>query len=340
MRIVSIVPKADLACIEPTLHLDVELAFIYGQRIPFDILVHVRTEDKRTLGMARPDTFGHGKLVLDARDNLSNSETTLAVQVSLPLSSRQLDHIDELRSTHRKGDVVLECAVEAQFLVSKVVNSALRVGADIGTQGRGETREKQVIYKQQDSRESFQSLVSNMWVLSGDGSRVFLERETLRHLSSVVIRSSDWLHDYAAPWRGERYIVVEIPQISKFSATSNIEQRLNAAIDATIKAADNLSRGEWNDVVEDIRPVWELLRNEADIKGLLERDGYTPEAVSAFNDSVKAQFDLASKFVHRLDKANKRLVPEIRASKEDALLCYAFAMSLLNLVARKTARLR
>jgi hypothetical protein len=49
-------------------------------------------------------------------------------------------------------------------------------------------------------------------------------------------------------------------------------------------------------------------------------------------------FDFASKFVHRTDKTGKRLVPEVRAAKEEAMLVYALAGTVVNLIARKTAR--
>lgn len=339
MRIVAITPKPDAECVESTLFLDLTLAFQRGQRIPLDLLVQVRTEDKRLLGVARPTTFGREKLVLNAGETGTVDEANVVVQVSLPLSPKQLDYIEGVRSKHRKRDVVLECFVESQFVVSKVVNATLKPGHDGQAHGGGDGA-KVVLYKQINSRDPFHSQFTNMWVLSGDGGRTFLERETLHHTATVTISSGDWLHDFATPWRATRYIVIELPQPELLTSTSNIEQRVNAAIDAARNATASLSKGEWNEVVEDLRPVWELLRNEADIKGLLELDGYTSEAIKAFNDSVKAQFDLASKFAHRTDQTGKRVIPEIRASKEDSFLCYAFAMSLLNLVSRKVARLR
>lgn len=340
MRIVTIIPKPEPQCVESSLFLDLVLAFHRGQRIPLDLLVQVRTEDKRLLGVAHPSAFGQDKLGLEAGESGQSSEATLAVQVVLPLSPKQIDYVEGLRSKHRKGDVVLECAVEGQFLVSKVVNAPLKTGKDLQPQGHGDGGGKVVLYKQQDHRDPFHSQVTNMWVLSGDGGRMFMERDTLRHTATITISSGDWLHDFATPWRATRYMVVELPQPELLTSTSNIDHRVNAAIDAARKAAESLSKGDWNDVVEDLRPVWELLRNEADIKGLLGRDGYTAEAITSFNESVKAQFDLASKFVHRTDRTGNRIMPELRASKEDAFLCYSFAMSLLNLVSRKAMRLR
>jgi hypothetical protein len=47
MRVVSITPKPELQCVEPTLLLDLVFAFQRGQRIPLDVGLQVRTEDKR-----------------------------------------------------------------------------------------------------------------------------------------------------------------------------------------------------------------------------------------------------------------------------------------------------
>jgi len=179
-----------------------------------------------------------------------------------------------------------------------------------------------------------------MWVLSGDGGRKFMERETLRHGATVTISSGDWLHDYSSPWRTTQYLVVELPQPEFLTSAPNLEQRVNAAIEAAKASTDNIAKGEWNDALQDLRPVWELLRKQSDITDLLQRDGYTADAITAVEAIVQQQFTLAPKFLHRTDPSGKRINPEIRASKEDALVCYTCAMSLLNLISRKSARLR
>lgn len=338
MRIVSIIPKSELPSVDPLFVFDVSLAFQHGQRMPLDLSILVSTEDKKILGVARSAiSVCPQNLSLSANELGANSgEVQVVAQAMMPLSPKQVDYIEGLRSKHRKGDVVLECRVEVQFLVSKTVNAYLHV-----VEEKPAPTGQPVVYRQHSSRDPFGSHFSNMWVLSGDNGRVFMERETLRHSSAVTIHSSDWLHDYAAPWRSTRYVVVELPQPELLVApvTPAIADRVNAAIEAAKRAADNVSKGEWNDVVEDLRPVWELLRNQADITSLLNRDGYPQDAIAALNASIQQQFTLASKFMHRLDQSGQRINPEIRAAKEDAWLCYSFAMTLLNLVARKATRL-
>jgi F0F1-type ATP synthase delta subunit len=345
MRIVSIIPRPESQCVDPTLGFDLVIGFQRGHRLPVELGVQVRTEDKKFLGVARPITLGHPeRLGLETLESSSPNEVMVQAQVSFALSSKQVDYLDGLRSQHRKRDVVLECSVEVQFLVSKIVNGGFKLGPQVPAQERGalaaNTEAGQlVVYQPQNHREPFHPQQSNMWLLSGDGGRTYLEREALRHAATVVISSGDWLHDYVAPWRTTRYLVVELPQPELLTASPNIEQRVNAAIEAGRKAADNVARGEWNDVIEDLRPVWELLRNHPDLTNLLQRDGYTPDAIAAFTAIVQQQFTLASKFLHRLDQSGQRINPELSASKEDAFVCYSCAMSFLHLIARKAARL-
>lgn len=338
MRIASMHPSPQPQSIEPVLVLDLVLAFQRGQRIPLDLVVHVWTEDKKLLGIARPSNLGHDRLTLDAYESGYN-EILVPVQAVLGLSPKQVDYLEGVRSRHRKGDVILECRVEAHFLASKVVNATLKPGKQLQDES-GDEGTQAVVYTVHSPRNPFFSRNTNMWVLSGDGGRTFLERETLQHTSTITISSGDWLHDYAAPWGNTRYIVVELPQPEILTSTPNIEQHVNAAIDAAKNAAASLAKGEWNDVVEDLRRVWELVRNHASIRELLQRDGYTPDAIAALEAGIQQQFTFASKFMHRIDTSGRRINPELSASKEDALVCYSFAMSVLNLISRKAMRLR
>lgn len=334
MRILTITPRPDIPAVEPLVMLDVVTVFQRGQQALLDLTVKVRTQDNKLLGIARPTGFSNQQLSLAANGE-SMGEAQVSLQVVLSLSPKQVDYLEGLRSQHRKGDVVLPCEIEAQFLVSKTVNAHLHV-----TEERASPGGNAVTYRNHSGRDLFAPRYADMWVLSGDNGRVFMETHTIQHQQTVTIGSGDWLHDYAARWGGTRYVVVELPQpeILVSPVTPNITQRVNTAIEAAKRAAENVTKGEWSDVIEDLRPVWELIRNDADIASLLQRDGYPQDAIAAFNESIKQQFTFASKFMHRLDQG-QQIRPEIRASKEDAWLCYTFAMAVLNLVTRKATRL-
>jgi hypothetical protein len=99
---------------------------------------------------------------------------------------------------------------------------------------------------------------------------------------------------------------------------------------------ENLIRGDWNGVIEDSRAFWELLRSQEEV---LIRDGYTEPAFTDLNESLKQLFNFSSKFHHKEDKG-KKVMPEIKASKEDAYLIYAASMTFVNLISKKMQRLK
>jgi hypothetical protein len=343
MRLLSIIPKPNALFVDPTLEFELVFGFRRGQQVPLDFTLVVATADGRLMGTARPTLAPstgatNDPLPLDA-STLNTGEANWVVRASLPLTARQLDHIEDLRSKERKGDVVLNCDIEAASFASRATVAAVVPGPEAQDKAGKDSGQHFVFYlRNQSARDRFYSQYSDMWLLSGDSSRTFLQRETFRHPMKITISSGDWVHDYTAAWRATRYMVVELPQPSFVILTPEVEKRLAGAVSAVNKASQDMLKGEWNDVVEDLRPVWELLRNDVDIQQLLARDGYTPAAVAAFNESVRQQFELASKFLHKTDKAGNA-APEIRAAKEDAFLCYSFALSVVNLVSRKAERL-
>jgi hypothetical protein len=317
-------------CIEPTLEFELTVRFMQGDRIPVDFTVVVRTEDKKILGVARPSSRVTSSLSLDAIISKQGlPDATEKVRMALPLTKGHIEHIERVRSRHRKGDVVLSCQVEGVFLVSTTTNATLLL-----VRRADESEVYDVKYRYQSS---FRSSHTNMWVLSGDNGKTFIQREIMREERTAIIGSSDWIHDYVSVWHATDYLVVEIPRTEATPGKGGLQDWIDAAAQAIDKARVNFGKGEWNDVVEDLRPVWEVLRGKPDIKAVLEANGYTSDAATALDNAIRQLFDFASKFVHRTDKTGKKLVSEVHAAKEEATLVYALAGTVVNLVARKTA---
>jgi hypothetical protein len=335
MKISSITAKIDKSYIEPMLLWDIALTYEMGQEIPLTLAVTVQTEDDRILGVAQLNTPGIGTVALEAaaRKRNNNLEQTSRRQAALPISVKQLDHLEDVRAKNHKRDVVLLCHIDVQSLVSATVNAYLQPGPKFSDQNGNHVQS--VVYEWQ--HEPFRTDHGTMWVLSGDGGPTFLRCETKRLTEKVVISASDWLHDYLAPWRRTRYLLVELPQPEYLTSAPEIEEKVNAAIEATNRASESLDKGEWNSVLKELRQVWEVVR-DSDLETLLKDDGYTAEAATLFSTSIRNQFDLASKFIHIKDKSGKKVLPEIRASKEDAYFCYALALAALNLLTKKSIR--
>jgi len=338
MDVTTITAKPESEAVEPTILFDVVLAFQQSLQFPLNVAAIVRTEDKKILGVAHAMPTKLDNLQLDANDSSNYINISSPFPLALTLTAKQIDYLEVMRSKHRKRDVILTCEVIADFLVSATTLAYLKPGEPI-KDSSGATVGQVVVYSSLSPGERFYSQSSNLWVLSGNGGRAFLKRETLQKSLIVTINSSDWVHDYSSLWNGTQYLVIELPQPEVLTSSAQLEERVNTAIAAAKRASENLLKGEWNDVLEDLRPVWELLRNEANVHDLLSRDGYPPDAITAFNESIKFQFEFASKFVHSLDRAGKKVLPAIQAKREDAYVCYSFAMSLLNLVSRKAVRL-
>src|SRR5262245_27990100 len=108
MKIQSIIPRPYAESVEPSILLDLRYSFARGQRIPFNLAVTVRAEDRRVLGIAT--LLSREPAVLPLETVEQGQATTDATEQALllfTLTSRVLDHIERLRLAHRKRDVVL-----------------------------------------------------------------------------------------------------------------------------------------------------------------------------------------------------------------------------------------
>jgi hypothetical protein len=78
---------------------------------------------------------------------------------------------------------------------------------------------------------------------------------------------------------------------------------------------------------------WLIFASDRSIK-----NGYAREGADAFYKGITELFNFSSKFIHKVEKGGVKLLPEIKAQKEDAYMIYSLSASLLNLIARKKVR--
>lgn len=151
----------------------------------------------------------------------------------------------------------------------------------------------------------------------------------------VIISSSDWIHDFCPQLNNKRYLVFEIPEPKTIK--NKYRKKLNEAIASLTYMSEARLECDWNKVIEKSRPVWELIRNDAEIKKLLISDGLNEETIISYNKLVASLFDFSSKFIHRISKsATKDLMIQNAASKEDAELIYSISFSIVSMLSRKT----
>ena len=75
-----------------------------------------------------------------------------------------------------------------------------------------------------------------------------------------------------------------------------------------------------------------------EVTDLINRDIGHEEAADDLQKSMKGLFDYASKFTHSLERDKKKLLPPLKASKEDAVAAFAAASAMVNLVSAKLRR--
>ena len=337
MRIEEVTAKPCQAAVEPTIVLEAKVVVRSGQEVPILAGATILNGEGMILGSCHGVGDARRAIPLDAEAQASQSDIACQIEMRWVLTSRVLDRIQTMRHSDKKGDVRLTCRIRTVTMRARVYNTPFKLGVATNIP-QGPNRSP--VFYEAPGHLPYHTDVGNLWVLSGANGKTFLEQETAQQDVGVSIRSSDWVHDFESVFKSTRYLVVELAIPEQGMANASLPtEKLNAALAATRRASDSLDKGEWSDVIADLRPVWELVRNDNDLQNLLRRDGYPEDAVSALNESVKAQFNLASKFVHRLSADKKTVMPEIKASREDALLCYSFSMAVLNLMTRKASRL-
>jgi hypothetical protein len=155
----------------------------------------------------------------------------------------------------------------------------------------------------------------------------------------VNISSSEWLHDFAKVFGLGKYQILEIPIPGISPNQTELGKRVNSAIHSLTEMEKAKMAGDWETVLKESRPVWELIRNRDDIASLLKDDDLNGDTVKAFNTAIDSLFNFSSKFIHR-ESLTKELMTVNKARKEDAELIYAIAVSIINLLAKKINRYR
>jgi hypothetical protein len=314
MQIDKIKAKPVENSINPEMMFEIEITIQKGYEVPLEIAGCILSEDNMKIAnIYETINEPNRSLELSAGDQKYKEREKLTIKVIAPLNNKALDHIEtlrELREKNPKGDVILSMDFFVKTLYSRTNLSHIS------------------------------SQQADMGILSGDvrgGKATFIEIQNRYFKEKVTIPSSDWINDYCPVFKIGKFIVFEcwLPDVV---GSGDIAKKLEKSIDAIKKMEEDLIKGEWNQVIEDSRAVGELLKNQDEIKDLLIRDGYTEPAFADLNESLKKLFDYSSKFHHKLDK-EKKIMPEIKASKEDAYLIYSVSMSIVNLISKKMQRL-
>ncbi|MFH1227000.1 MAG: hypothetical protein V1701_03730 [Planctomycetota bacterium] len=319
--------------INPELLFEIEFLIQGGREIPLEITGSVLSEDNKKITNIHEVINSDRSLKLSSDKN--NQNESLLIKLIAPLNHKILDHIQTLRTTNLKGDVVLNINLLVKVLTSnihfyginsipieKLIPSGIRELSFVCT-----------------PRERGYNTDRNLLSIPDNYSPFMEIKNTSIPSQKITIGSGDWVHDYCPIFQIGKFSVFEYLMPDYTEGSESLGEKLNKAIDTIKKMEGNIIKGEWAGAIEDSRPVMELLRNETEIKDLLTRDGYTDQAYNSFNDGIKKLFDFSSKFIHPLDINSKKLMPDTKAYKEDAYLIYALSVHIVNLISKKMQRL-
>lgn len=296
-----------------------------GYEIPINIIGDLLSGGKKIAdinGLVREGFSGpQEKIELIADVSKKDEYITLIRKSIVPLNNRTLDHITELRSTNKKRQVILSFKGFIRVLQSKVMCGKMEL----------------VHHERKTMEDVFYG--SNL-----------IEIIDVPQEIQITINADDWLYDFCPELQIGKFLTIEYPQLDPMSDPTpgygpghdSIEKILNSSIDSIKKMQEDINKSEWNRVIEDSRGVVELFNKKKDmIKDLLDRDGYTVQAITELELSIRNLFDLSSKFHHKTDLSNNKVImPDIKANIEDAFLIYSMSIGLVSLVTKKLKRFK
>ena len=313
--------------INPTLLCTIEYPIQDNYRAPIEITGFLLSNDGKKISNISGFRYESVRKIqgIKAINRASNNMVNHNIEIIAPLNPKALDYIQEQRELNLKGDVILKLNINIRAINSKTCLSYMFL------KNLTHTEETPVMYKY---NEPFSSQHSNMWILSGDSGPIFLEVIDEVYDLPITIPSSDWIHDFCPAFNIGKFFVFEYLMPDYVPGSDSLDERLNKAIDVIKDMELKMISGEWTDVIEDSRPISELLRNQDEIKALFNEDGFTDEAYNNLNASLKSIFDFSSKF-HHSESKTKEVMPRIKASKEDAYLIYTISIATVNLISKK-----
>ena len=161
------------------------------------------------------------------------------------------------------------------------------------------------------------------------------KRKTYSFSHTHIIKSSDWVEDFCPAFNLGQFKVFEIPQVSSFEGEHEIMEHLKSALDSLDSIEEAMNNGDWNAVIKESRPVWELFRDKEQFSKLLADSNLNQQTIESFNSLIETCFDFASKFLHKKARGSKSVVDPNNASKEEAQFIYSMAFSIANLIGKK-----
>lgn len=164
----------------------------------------------------------------------------------------------------------------------------------------------------------------------------FLKNQSNLTTGSYKISSSDWVNSYLPQLTKSNFLTLDIPIIPIEIENDEFRTRISEALNALEKMELERRKCEWKAVIQEARPVAELMRKKNEIKTLLENEGFQDLVIDDFFKMLDGLFNYTSKFIHPVRRDGS--INIATAKREDAELVYAMSANLVNVIATKMMR--
>lgn len=269
------------------------------------------------------------------RENWRQRETKHQLSLIAILRQEAIDCIEEKRMKDAYNDIKFKLKLKFQIVEPIIIalpTKSLKINSIAPKSAFSD--EDMIIYGHDKTARG------DTWLLSAkDGSGLLkIKKEIIE--AHISISSSDWVNKFSEEMKLGKYFIIELPlpEIEKDYDRSEEKYvtQLHEAIKSFSIMEQNIKMGEWNEVIKNSRPIYELIREKDFLESILSRSGYTQEMSLELHNSVRSLFNYASKYIHKIDQSpEKAIIHHFKAEKEDAYLIYATSATLINLLNRK-----
>jgi len=318
MEIKNIQIKPYEKSVLPSISLEIEISHMKYKEIITDVSGWLEADDGKIIS----NVSGHlleGLSVtheLGARGSYFDDafkEGVYEVTLIAFLDQKALNYIEERRMKDKKGDVKIFVNLIVKVLENRAVISHLHeidpkhigLGPIKVHTSSGIEKESEIIVYAFDPR--FSSSRTNSWILSGDGSPVYLTMREQILRGEKIIPSSDWIHDFAPKLGLGEYFIVELPKGKEV-----IEEAWNYVE----KAEECFRRWDTKGLYANCREIGSLL--DEVIRKKFGKDSFIYK--ERWGRTVGRFENLASLDLHLEDiKKSQKYIPEdVKICKSDA----------------------
>ncbi|MCL4497249.1 MAG: hypothetical protein M1467_03965 [Deltaproteobacteria bacterium] len=254
-----------------------------------------------------------------------NTQSEYVIKFILTLNKELLDYIDNVRQKNSKKDVVLNVKINFIFLQFDLF-----------------------LYRNADGnvKDILPSNNPNLMMLICNSGSCF-KQNSIEESLRLVIKSSDWIQEFAPVLGLGNFLTVEVPilnqemKIEAHGDFENLSKILNDLVNNGIlyKIHSFLVQGEWNKVVEESRKIWEpLQKNKNTITQLISgTTNISEDKANQFVESIDKLYGYSSDLHHSIYKGS--IKPSYIGDKSDAYMIYTLLVSIFNMISYKLKNL-